>query len=95
MNRRELMNRIAADVDSVIHTEILEHNEHQDEKRKRILQRQDWFDNPDAMVWAEKFVEMLKANPDTLDPSDAGCMVSWFANAMAARERVAPTMAEG
>ncbi len=51
----------------------------------------DWHDSPDAMVWAEKFVEILKreraaGNPGA-DPEDPGFMVTWFANAMAAQER--------
>ena len=51
----------------------------------------DWHDSGDAMVWAEKFVEILKreraAGNAGADPEDAGFMVSWFAGAMGAQER--------
>lgn len=42
-----------------------------------------WHDSPDAMVWAEKFVEMHKGKEIGSEDVDAGLMVGWFANAMA------------
>lgn len=59
--------------------------------RKITKDSPDWHDSPDAMVWAEKFVETLQreraAGNAGADPEDAGFMVGWFANAMFAGER--------
>lgn len=36
----------------------------------------------DARVWASEFVKVVEANPDI--PTDEGCMIGWFANAIMA-----------
>lgn len=87
MNRRQLMDSIAADVDQHVSDAIREHDDIQTEKRASILQREDWHDSTDALIWAEKFVETLRSMKDTpgalRHPElNVGCMVSWFANAI-------------
>lgn len=83
--RDELM----ANIDQFANERVAEHIKNQDEKRKRILGKKNWHDSQDAMVWAEKFVEMHigKLIGTGIDCADEGFMVSWFANAMAAATR--------
>lgn len=78
MNRKQLMDLIAADVDEHVNDEIRAYVKQQAEKQAN------WRNSPDPMVWAEKFVQTFRENPATFDPGDAGLMVGWFANAMAA-----------
>lgn len=81
-----IRNELMANIDQFASERVADHIKTQEEKRKAILAREDWHDSTDAMVWAEKFVEMYD-NQENFDPSDAGLMVSWFANAMGAASR--------
>lgn len=88
----QIVNELMANIDQFANERVAEHVKVQEEKRKRIIQREDWHDSPDAMVWAEKFCEQQRTREEDeagrhIDPTDAGFMVSWFANAMAAAQR--------
>jgi hypothetical protein len=90
----EIWHNLAPDIETHIDWMVQQREEQQEEKRKALLMNGPWQDSTDAMVWAEKFVEMnngkliVNDSPVAADQEvDAGAMVSWFANAMAAAQR--------
>jgi hypothetical protein len=85
----KIVDEIMANVCAYADEQIRQHNKVQEEKRLLTLAQKDWYDAPDAMVWAEKFVEMVQKDSEI--SIDAGLMVSWFANAMAAAIRNMPS----
>jgi hypothetical protein len=89
---RRIVDELMANIDQFASERVAEHIKTQEAKRALILRREDWHDFPDAMVWAEKFIELRaqaiqEGRSDDVRPDDAGFMVSWFANAMAAAQR--------
>jgi hypothetical protein len=93
-----IVDEIMSNIDAYVSEQIKQHTLNHEAKRALILRREDWHDSPDAMVWAEKFCEQQRNyNKDeddlkegetrSIDPTDEGFMVSWFANAMAAATR--------
>ena len=52
------------------------------EEIDRIQQEKKLINNPDAKVWAEEFVKMVKSRPTIATDEDT--MIGWFANAIMA-----------
>lgn len=46
------------------------------------IEKGEWPHTMDARVWAQKWMETIRENPEI--PNDEGAMIGWFANAIMA-----------